>query len=697
MSENSIPHFKTRARLLCQLGEQLIKSESIALMELVKNSYDADSPFCTIHMENPDNRNAGSITIEDHGEGMTADTIRNVWLEVGTSSKADQKEKHYRTKKYNRVPLGEKGIGRFGVHRLGRRIELITRMENEKECVLRIDWDKIDDSKYIEDIPIVLIERDPQYFKDGHGTKIIISHLRNNWVRGAVREVARSINSLNSPFESIGAFSTDFSVNNDWLNGLLGYEDIKNKNLYKFEAEISGNHVTDFAYNFTPYENLYKVKARHVSFDDFKSLSRMIDKDEHDIDLSKYKIGNVTIKGIIFDLDSRILNIGLSNGIKDLKEYLAVNGGIKVFRDNMRVWDYGEADNDWLDLDAKRINRPSFKLSNRLILAAVYLNSEQSGDLQEKTNREGFVDNDAYKEFKAACSYVVDKVEFYRNQDKEKLRRMYTSETKDIPVIDSIEEIKDILKKEVKDEELNHKLYLKLDRISEEYTRITGNLIKSAGAGLNLIGVLHQIEKIIKNIKSYLAVNDADDQLESNIDMLSKLVDGYSVLVRNSEQKVQNLVPLVNLSVDNISLRLRDHRINIVKEYDSNLSLKGFCSDSYVINAMMNLFDNSIWWMDYAQTSTPKIFISISDAFEGFTTVVVADNGPGFALSKDELGNPFVTAKPSGLGMGIGLHLTRVIMDDLGGKLLFPELGDFSIPSEFSKGAIVALAFKKEK
>jgi signal transduction histidine kinase len=700
MSEEYVPHFKTRARLLCQLGEQLIKSESIALMELVKNAYDADSPFCVIHMENPDNRNTGSITIEDNGDGMTADIIRNIWLEVGTNSKADQKEKHYRTKKFNRVPLGEKGIGRFGVHRLGRRIELITRMENEKECVLRIDWDKIDDSKYIEDIPIVLIERDPQSFKDGHGTKIIISHLRNDWDRGSVRDVARSINSLNSPFESIGSFSTDFSVNNDWLNGLLKYEDIKNKNLYKFEAKVSGNHVIDFSYDFTPYRNLDRVKPRHVSFNDFKSLSRMVkdkDKHKHEIDISKYRIGDFTIKGIIFDLDTRILNIGLEKGIKDLKDYLSVNGGIKVFRDNMRIWDYGEIDNDWLDLDAKRINRPSFKLSNRLILAAVYLNSEHSSDLIEKTNREGFVDNEAYEEFKSACSYVIDNVELYRNGDKEKLRTMYTSETKDIPVIDSIEEIKDILKKEVKDEELNHRLYIKLDRISEEYTRITGNLIKSAGAGLNLISVLHQIEKIIKNLKKSLGVLNFYEQTVKDINMLSNLVDGYSVLVRNSQQKIQELAHLVDQAVDDISLRLKAHNVKILKAYDADSSLNGFCSDSYFINVMLNLFDNSLWWMEYAQIKTPKIFISISDALEGFSTIIVADNGPGFALSKDELGNPFVTAKPFGLGMGIGLHLTKVIMDELGGKLLFPEQGDFDIPLEFSKGAIVALAFKKEK
>ena len=150
---NSKPYFKTRARLLNQLGEQLIKNESVALLELVKNSYDADSPDCTVYFENPDNQENGFITIEDHGEGMDKDILEHVWLEIGTSNKFDKKQDNYRTPKYHRRPLGEKGIGRFGAHRLGNKIEIITKKLDKKECILKIDWNNISDSQYIEDLP----------------------------------------------------------------------------------------------------------------------------------------------------------------------------------------------------------------------------------------------------------------------------------------------------------------------------------------------------------------------------------------------------------------------------------------------------------------------------------------------------------------------------------------------------------------
>lgn len=698
------PHFKTRARLLYQLGEQLIKSESIALLELVKNSYDADAPNCNVQINKPENKNLGSIIIEDTGCGMNYEIIEHSWLEVGTDYKAEKKVNGYKTPKFHRIPLGEKGIGRFGVHRLGRKIELISRMKDSKECVLNIDWDKIDDSQYIEDVPITLEEREPIEFKNNTGTKIIITKLRNNWIRGTLREVARSINSLSSPFETSESFSVKLNTDNDWLDGILTYDDIKDKKLYEFSLKIKDNKIIDFSYDFKPYKDLSKVKSRHISYNEFKSLARMIRKDKSEIDISKYRIGEISMNGIIFDLDSKILSLGLSSGIKDLKYYLSNNGGIKVFRDNMRVWDYGESDNDWLDLDAKRVNKPSFKLSNKLIIASVYLESEKSNDLIEKANREGFVNNEAFNEFRDACSYAIEQVEVFRNEDKEKLRKAYnTKVSKEIPVLDSIEDVKEIVKNKIEqyiqDKTIVDQVILKLDRIGEDYTRITDNLIKSAGTGLNLIAVLHQIEKIIKNMKSSVRIESLDiDDIKNNINQLNTLVEGYSLLARNYKPENQELNKLLDIALRNDIFRFKAHNVTIIKKYiEKDIIYNGICSANYLMNATMNLFDNSIWWLDYSKVDNPKIFIDISDSLEGYSTIIVADNGPGFALSKDELGNPFITTKPSGAGMGIGLHITKEIMNSLKGKLLFPEPDDFDIPEEFKNGAIVALAFRKEK
>ena len=86
--------FKPRARLLIQLGDQLIKNESIALVELVKNSYDADANTSDIYMDNVDDPEHGIIIIEDDGYGMSADIVENVWLEPGSDFKT-QKIKNF--------------------------------------------------------------------------------------------------------------------------------------------------------------------------------------------------------------------------------------------------------------------------------------------------------------------------------------------------------------------------------------------------------------------------------------------------------------------------------------------------------------------------------------------------------------------------------------------------------------------------
>ena len=72
--------FKPKARLLLQLGDQLIRSESIALLELIKNSYDAHASTVRVSMENIDQPAKGKIVIEDDGSGMNVDIIKNVWM-----------------------------------------------------------------------------------------------------------------------------------------------------------------------------------------------------------------------------------------------------------------------------------------------------------------------------------------------------------------------------------------------------------------------------------------------------------------------------------------------------------------------------------------------------------------------------------------------------------------------------------------
>lgn len=137
--------FAPRARLVSVLGEQLIRDARVGLLELVKNSYDADASTVTVELRGLASPETTEIIITDNGDGMDKETVLRKWLEPATGHKAEAKKAKVRTPKYNRLPLGEKGVGRFAAHRLGHELEMITRKAGAPEVVVRIDWDKFDD------------------------------------------------------------------------------------------------------------------------------------------------------------------------------------------------------------------------------------------------------------------------------------------------------------------------------------------------------------------------------------------------------------------------------------------------------------------------------------------------------------------------------------------------------------------------
>lgn len=109
--------FSVEGRILRELGERLVKQPEVALVELIKNAYDADSQTCDLFYQPPDH-----ITVVDDGHGMTYDEFKNGWMRIGTSAKAGE----HGSRLYGRVITGEKGIGRFAVRFLGTKLDLET-------------------------------------------------------------------------------------------------------------------------------------------------------------------------------------------------------------------------------------------------------------------------------------------------------------------------------------------------------------------------------------------------------------------------------------------------------------------------------------------------------------------------------------------------------------------------------------------
>ncbi len=705
-----IAKFKPRARLLLQLGDQLIKNESIALLELTKNAYDADASKVDIIMRHPDSIEEGTIEIEDDGFGMTPDIVENVWLEPGSNYKQEQFAERRLTPIYQRLPIGEKGIGRFGAHKLGNLIEMTTKSANANEVFVRIDWTQFAEHRYLEEVPIRIIEREhPQHFVGGKtGTRIVIKGFRKPWERGMARNVIRAITSITSPFETMDSFKPSFQIidKSGWFDGIITWDKVCDYSLFQFDATISGNVLTNFSYKFTPWNTMTRLRGRNIELSDpiVENNLRITDDEENPVNLSQYNIGTIRFKGYIFDLDTFILKMGVSDK-SGFKSYLKSNGGVRVFRDGLRVYDYGEPENDWLSLDYRRFQQPTKAISNNLIVGAIDLNREESSDLEEKTNREGFVTNDAYIAFKSAILHVIGLVETLRQTDKKKLKEIYGPTPKSEPVMSLLGEAQRYVDEKVLDSEVKTEIKKYLVKIERDYKLVTGNLLKAAGAGLNMSIVIHEIEKVLYEVDKVLKAEKASDRALKLVQHLSTLVDGYADLIRRSEQTNENVINVINQALFNTEYRLFTHGIKLNKKYLENPTIKNIrckIARNLLIGAIMNLIDNSIYWLDQkafkklesGESYTKKIFINVVDD-DAFIHIIIADNGTGILLPTEEITEPFVSGKKNGAGMGLGLHIASEILNAQGGKISFPDDGEFEIPEEFNRGAKVVMSLKK--
>lgn len=690
--------FSISPRILLHLGEDLIKNESIALLELVKNSYDACAKECIIKFQTNSEGKMEKIIIKDDGFGMNKNIIENVWLKIGT----DYKLKRLEPNSCERIPLGEKGIGRLGVHKIGNEITLISKMNNSDEVEVYIDWKDLHYAKEIKEFEIEINEnKNSENFRNKTGTKITIEDLKSSWDKRELREVYRNLTSLNTPFSNNNdLFRVKIKSNSDLFEGLPDFNEIKKSALYYGHCKMDKDKITDFKYEFKPWETLIKVdKGRTLLLKDLISEDLNIcDEKGKLIDLDFYKIGPIEFDLIIFEMDSQIFSY-INSERKIIRDYLRENGGIRVYRDGIRVYDYGERDNDWLGIDLKRVHRVGGNVSNNIILGSVKLNRKNSFGLREKTNREGFIENNSYKAFVSAVNYALSIFVRERNVDKAILTTLYKKHKVIEPVLSDLTEVIEIVENKVRPDETKNELLKYLYRINDQYVEVKEILIKSANAGLNLSVVIHEIEKLIADLTGSIE-RDEKEKAVFISKMLEKIIRGYSLMIKKSEFKKDNLSKIIQLALENYEFRFRDHKIKIVSNWNE-VNKEAYFSEAEAISVLTNLLDNSIYWLSYAKKENRIISVYVTDQFKNYLSIIVSDNGPGFNIPTDIAIQPFITGKPHSLGSGLGLHVASEMMKAMKGKLIFLDKNEIDFPKNNfeSKEAntIIGICFKKEK
>jgi signal transduction histidine kinase/anti-sigma regulatory factor (Ser/Thr protein kinase) len=678
--------FKPRARMLVLLGDQLIRDAGIAVFELVKNAYDADATKVDVTLKNVSDRTNGLVVIEDDGCGMGWNDIVNIWLEPGTDHRHQQKTKGIRTTKFNRLPLGEKGVGRFAAHKLGKIIRLISRKVDSPEVVVEIDWNDFTTERYLSDAQVKVSERRPQHFTENRtGTRIEVSDLNAELTRGMVRQIHRAVNSVSSPFSEPNEFKAKVVIEpaDNTLAGLLTIGKVLDLAPYRATCWVENNTLT-YDYEFVPPPGLERINGRKVS--DRKTFIPDLD-DIAKQEFSK-KIGRLLIEFRIYDLDAQTLEYSVSDK-KGFKDVLRNNGGIRVYRDGVRVYDYGELGDDWLDLGGSRVNQPGVRVSNNQIVGAVHLEGVTSVGLVEKTNREGFIEDSTFDLFKKVVEFALRQIVFERNTDKERLRTLYSKKSLKEPVLNELVELRLQLERHP---QVSAELLPFVDAVESQYREMRDRLLTAAGTGLTLSVVIHEVEKAIKSLSVAVDRNTPLTELKNLATHLNELIEGLTYLTRKSGRRNETFSNLIRQTLFNTNYRTKAHGITVDNGIErGNPDLAVRCTRRLIIATLMNLIDNSIYWLSTKGSTEKLIYIGSSTDLPGGPVLFIADNGPGFQDPPELLVQPFMSRRPE--GMGLGLHIASEVMKAHEGRLIFPTADDIGMEEGYS-GAIVGLQFK---
>ncbi|BAV65108.1 ATP-binding protein [Sphingobium cloacae] len=474
-------HFDISAAVVRQLGDELVSDEVTALVELVKNAYDADADFAHVVVNTADAPahsdfpgTSGFISIDDNGVGMDRGDIDRGWLVISLSGKREMKAKGVTTAK-GRTPLGDKGLGRLSTQKLGARLEMDTRKEGSETLHVAFSWDSFTEDKSLSAVPVTVRKADQPRLK---GTRLLITGLRNTdvWKGAAVEQLANDLAQILSPYEkartflvtltidgkvidlgqiservrraAVGRFAIDFTEGKLHLDGKVRLAKLRgnqrDEELEFFENVVVPSNGRDF-YEYlkgrSPPVNMrmsadpayfvefdYSVELESLgSIDRLQSKANINstsdDKDAEPVMAADPGPFHAEIDEFLLRNDEGALRLSGLSASSEIQRVVKRHAGIKVFRDGFAVKPYGINGEDWLRLGAQQTSASSwYGLRPHNVLGFVSISEARNAHLKDKTDREGFVSNAYAQNFRRLMVHSTELIgQFY-----EWIRRNYT-------------------------------------------------------------------------------------------------------------------------------------------------------------------------------------------------------------------------------------------------------------------------------
>lgn len=392
--------FDSDGQLFKHIGRNQIDSETIALIEIVKNSYDADATEVLITFDKV-NKHNGEIIVTDNGHGMTHNQFEEFWMCPGTA----HKEKEHTSPFYGRTMLGRKGMGRFGTDKIGAKV--VVKSKTKVELIAfaaTIDADEFEkpNAKF-QNTPILInflprqeikfVEKDYEF-----GTQIRMKKLRRTWSSKMIGEVREELCRMITPDERSSNFNIIFDVKDDVsLSGKLE-NSIKDGFSHELIIEVDEND------NYVIKINNRKIKDGNVLEDclDIITASNNEFESNHEIQESFKSFGPISGRILYFDKG------GLKSHASSKHGKRADHTGVKLYRSGFIVKPYGEKNNDWLRLKAKRSTKGwRYYINADKIMGYINIDPQKNPKLEDTTNRQGLIDNEEKNTFEYFFSEIV--------------------------------------------------------------------------------------------------------------------------------------------------------------------------------------------------------------------------------------------------------------------------------------------------
>ena len=657
-------HLRFSPDILRRLGEELVPQIEQGIVELVRNSYDADAVNCRVELEGVD-KPGGTLRIEDDGVGMDHDAIRSGWLILGRSNKPGRS-----VTALGRRPVGEKGLGRLAALRMGRRVTLRTRPASKPstEYKLVIDWSKYDAISVVEDVALEIVEGPTQ---KPPGTSIEVSELLVTFGRREVERLARALLLLADPFDDSQGF-----------HPLLVSPEFTD-----LEQRVRNAYFDDAAYYLVA--ELDSKGRSHVDVYDPRTKVLRWSGQHADLSNTMYSTAPSQFELWAFLLDGRNFANRLTT-VTEVRNWLEIIGGVHLYHRGLRVHPYGDSGHDWLDMNLLRARNPEERPSTNNSIGRV-MAPDADQILTEKTDRTGFLESTAFIELRR---FAIDALEWMarkrlaeREAQKQEAKakaasgvtRAHTRLQKEVDRLPP-EQRSNVSKAVQRLESVRQRQELILREDLQLYRTL-------ASLGTTIAVFAHEAAKPVGQIRNMAlsisrrakeALGSAyPNVLETPVTIVlqsARALESYAsfplALLRREKRRFGE-VDIHSVTLDMVELFkpfLEDANITCdMRLYDGRPRVGG--SVAALESILSNLITNAVnAFTQQQQSQLERMILVKTEVTENTLLISVMDNGPGITgLSVEEIWLPGRTSTPGGTGLGLTIVNDSVV--DLGGQV----------------------------